>query len=398
MQFNDYFNAAFIQQLMEKQFPQSTITVKEVKHLDVDNSASILVVLTAGTTEKPIGHFGLSVSFNKDGVPLSRNMVMKVKPHGDAIVEMLNSLAGACGPQLRNVYSQFKKQTGFQFTHLKEQEIYSKLPSHLTPEIFGLYTDPETNSYIILMEYLQEVDLLNSVMQVDSWGDEHIKLALKEIAAWHASSLNASSEVNLNLWTDAPSLNYMNSLSPLWNELLENAAEKFPELYNVSRYKKLKNCIENIETYWAELDNHPRTLIHNDFNPRNTCFKRKGNSLKLCAYDWELATFHLPQYDIVEFLSFVLNESNYGLAKQYLEYYREQLQRLSNKFDDRLKFEKGFYLSAIDFGLHRLGMYMMAHSVSPYPFLPRVVNTYFKILGGFDYESFFSNKKYLEEI
>ena len=32
------------------------------------------------------------------------------------------------------------------------------------------------------------------------------------------------------------------------------------------------------------------------------------------------------------------------------------------------------------FGLHRLGMYLMAHALSPYPYLPRVVASYFDTL------------------
>ena len=125
----------------------------------------------------------------------------------------------------------------------------------------------------------------------------------------------------------------------------------------------------------------PKTLVHNDLNPRNTCFKRRADGrLQFCAYDWELATYHVPQYDVVELLCFVLDADRYHLRAGYLEYYRQCLHARTGRFADPAAFRTGFDLAALDFGLHRLGLYLMAHTVSPYPFLPRVVDSYFDTL------------------
>jgi hypothetical protein len=96
-----------------------------------------------------------------------------------------------------------------------------------------------------------------------------------------------------------------------------------------------------------------------------------------CAYDWELATFQIPQYDIAELLCFVLDKNRYHLRDKYLEYYRDELNKLTGLYDDEATFKQEFIWASLNFGIHRLGMYMMAHSVSPYPFLPRVVNSFF---------------------
>jgi aminoglycoside phosphotransferase (APT) family kinase protein len=171
----------------------------------------------------------------------------------------------------------------------------------------------------------------------------------------------------------------MQQLTPLWEALLTNASRS-AGLYSASRVQELRQAIDQIPTYWAALDAMPKTLIHNDFNPRNTCFKTVGGELQLCAYDWELATYHVPQYDVVEFLSFVLDEERYALRLGYLEHYRQALHTLTGSYADADEFRTGAGYAALDFGLHRLGMYMMAHTVSPYPFLPRVVNSYFDTL------------------
>jgi hypothetical protein len=95
------------------------------------------------------------------------------------------------------------------------------------------------------------------------------------------------------------------------------------------------------------------------------------------AYDWELATYHVPQYDAVELLAFVLGPDRYHLRAGYFEYYRQQLHAHTGRFADQAAFAEGTRLATLEFGLHRLGLYLMPHALSPYPFLPRVVESFF---------------------
>ena len=383
----DYLGAPFIESLMRRHAPENDIRVMGVRPLEVDSSASILAALTAGTSEKTIGHFGLAVSFESRGVPQTRRMVLKVKPPGGEIVRMLGSLAAACGGKLAETYPAYQWLTGFQHTHARELEVYGQLSDGLFPELFGLHADLARGTYAILMEYL-EGDLLNSVMTPGRWSDGHLRQALGALASWHARHLDQALPLNPAYWNDAPSRANMVKLTPLWEALLDNAAAKFPELYPAHRVNLLQEVIEAIPAYWQELEAMPKTLVHNDLNPRNVCFKPSGDSVEcrpfvLCAYDWELATYHVPQYDVVELLCFVLEEDRYGLRPAYLEFYRQALHQRTGRHGDAPAFQRGFELAARDFGLHRLGMYLMAHAVGPYPFLPRVVNSYFNTLTQF---------------
>ncbi len=381
MKTSDYFTASFVEKMMQDQEPGSRIKVTKIEEFPVDNSASILSTLNASTTGQEIGHFGLEVSFIKDNKPQQRKMVMKVKPHGKVTASMLTGLADFCGKPLNDVYQKHEKLTGFSNSHIRELEVYKKKPSPIQPEIFGLSVDTENEIFIILMEYLEDVELLNSVMNPEKWTREHIEVALLQMAAWHASNLNLSEGLNLEFWKeDVPGKDYMEQLQPLWKSLLQHASTTLPELYTPENKAILERGIEKIPFYWSELEKMPKTLIHNDFNPRNICFSRKNGDLQLCLYDWELATFHVPQYDVVEFLSFVLIPENYESRLNYLEIYRKELNRLTGKFSNQEEFQKGFAYAALDFGMHRLGMYVMAHSVSPYPFLPRVLHSYFNTL------------------
>ena len=375
-----YCSPPFVEQLMNNFSPEQPIKVLEVERIPVDNSASILVALASGQSERTIGHFGLRVSYQENGAVKSDKMVMKVKPHGTGVVKMLSGLASMCGEPLSGIYQSAEEKTGFKFTHVKEQEVYKKLRAPLIPRIYGVETDFFNDYYIILMEHLEDSVLLNSVMAPEAFTDEHIKAALSQIASWHAEHYNRSLPLVDSYWTDKPSLTMMTSLSGVWESLLDNATTNFPDLYTRSRAKLLASAIERIPQYWNELEQVPKTLIHNDFNPRNVCFKSNGHGLALCLYDWELCTYHIPQYDIVEFLCFVLDRDRYKLRSYYMEHYRSEMEKYIPYFGNADRFQYESELAALDFGLHRLGMYMMAHTVSPYPFLPRVVESYFDLL------------------
>ena len=379
MKISDYLCPAFLEQLMQAHNPCHQIRVQAVVPVPLDNSASILVALTAGLTQQAIGHFGLDVTMHVDGEVRVQRLVLKVKPHGREISAMLASLAQACGGPLAEVYPAYAALTGFEYTHRREVEVYQQHPSSLTPKIWGLYANDDAEEYCVLMEYLEDVTLLNSVMAPEAWTDVHICAALNQLATWHARHLVAQPPQPVGRWDDLHTAAYMQHLTPLWEALLTNAS-RFSALYPARRVRELRQAIEQIPTYWAALEAMPKTLVHNDFNPRNTCFKTVNGELRLCAYDWELATYHVPQYDVVEFLSFVLDEDRYARRLGYLEHYRQALHALTGRYADADEFRTGAGYAALDFGLHRLGLYLMAHTVSPYPFLPRVVNSYFDTL------------------
>ena len=373
----DFLRPIFLEEIMRTHAPERRIRVLAVAPLALDSSASILTALTAGQTDAAIGHFGLAVTLEADGRVQTQRLVLKVKPPGREISAMLASLAQACGEPLATVYPQFAARTGFHHTHRRELAAYQLPATGLAPTIWGVYADDAQEAYCVLMEYLDEVTLLNSVMEPEKWTDAHIRAALTQLAGWHARHLTHSPPHSFD---DQPALAHMRQLAPLWEALVANAATHFPALYPAERQRTLRTAIAQISAYWSLLETMPKTLIHNDLNPRNTFFKTSPDGLRLCAYDWELATWHVPQYDVVELLSFVLDKDRYGLRLGYLEHYRRALHGLTGHYADAAAFRAGAGYAALDFGLHRLGMYLMAHSVSPYPFLPRVVDSYFDTL------------------
>ena len=372
----------FLQTLLRRHAPAQAAEVRAVRPWALDSSTSILSNLTAGRTAQPIGLFGLAVELREAGQGWrTERLVLKAKPHGHAICQMLTGLAQACGGAVAEVYPAFERLTGFADTHWRELAVYAAPTSAATallPRVWGTHADAVSGTYLVLLEDLSAHELLNSARTPAQWTDAHLRAALRQLAAWHACHL-----VPAGGTPPGPAPATWPQLAPLWAALLDHAGRHFSALYTPARQQFLGQLIQEIPGSWATLSAMPKTLIHNDLNPRNTCFRRGADGQpQLVAYDWELATYHLPQYDAVELLCFVLGPDRYHLRAGYFEYYRRQLHAHTGLFADRAAFIEGTRLATLEFGLHRLGLYLMPHTLSPYPFLPRVVESFFAALLG----------------
>lgn len=111
----------------------------------------------------------------------------------------------------------------------------------------------------------------------------------------------------------------------------------------------MNNAITNLQGIMTAVNSAPLTMTHNDCNPRNICLRlplvdgdTKATAISsssseqtipysdhriMCLYDWELATIDVPQHDVAEFLSFVLQPST-PLATwlELINFYRQHLQ------------------------------------------------------------------------
>lgn len=374
-----YFTKEFISEIMSTRYEGKNISVKSVSRFEIDNSASILVTLTSASSDSFIGHYGLEVDYIVDQKSYKRKMVMKVKPHGRAISEMLSGLSNLCSEEVYKTYHPVKEITGFQNTHDKEINIYKSHTADFFPEIFGYYKNEENDLYIVLMEYFNNPIMLNSVMDTNGWDYDKISIGVNAIIKWTDLNYN-NTKWYTKLYNDSRNINQIEKLLPCWNALLENAVNRFPELYNDNLNNKLKFGISKFVELFTKTNNLPKSIIHNDFNPRNAFFKKNGAELNICVYDWELAFEYFPVYDLIEFLSFTSSTIN---EKQIDDFFNKLYLSIRDKRENSITKHEYFdtaLLSAYDFGLHRLGMYMMAHSVSKYPFIPHLVKNYEKIL------------------
>src|SRR4029079_2008195 len=140
-------------------------------------------------------------------------------------------------------------------------------------------------------------------------------------------------------------------------------------------HHQLKNLLLDIDLFKeeAEMINLDKSIIHNDFNSRNIFIDNSGNPI---IYDWELAVIDFKHRDIVEFLSFVLNDDFTSTDLiQYLKYHHTL-----NENECWKEYLKAYKYSIKVYLACRVSFYEVSGILIKYDFSKRVMNNAFKML------------------
>jgi hypothetical protein len=230
---------------------------------------------------------------------------------------------------------------------------------------------------VVALEYVSDAQVTNAWHR--AWIPSEIDATLRGLASIHAVWRDRWEALLSQSWL-APrrSTARMVEMFPLWSALAANARPAFTSWVGPALVKAHESLLCGIDRWWGPLGNGLQTLIHNDFNPRNIMLRGvPGDALRLCAYDWELATIGAPQRDLAEFLCFtVAPETAADDALTWVQRYLSLLEEQTGTTIDPIEWEAGFRAALCDFLIDRLAMYAMIHRFRPQVFLPRVVRTW----------------------
>lgn len=168
-------------------------------------------------------------------------------------------------------------------------------------------------------------------------------------------------------------------------------------LFYFFRVRLVNSFIDNLDRVWQLIESFPQTLVHYDFTPRNVCIRkqeiimddnqnnhfirdRKLNRIS-CIYDWEMATIHAPQHDVVEFLAFVLPATSDVTTRiSFVRFYQEQLEKYSGRSFDSEQFMDVFKAICCVYALHQLSLKTITHSVTRLPYFERAMQSHMGFL------------------
>jgi len=380
-------NAEFFQRLMREQFESEHIKVDSAQPVAHESKgSSIITELTAHKVNKILGHFPYSLALQNDlGKQESKEVMVKVKPLDAEVIMMLNSMAAMCDPRLAQEYNRFKDQLGFRGCHQRELAVMTQKDPRFTrnaPLIYGVYENEEREAYLIVEELMKDMVLMDSADDVSGWTPEHIRVAIKGIAEVHSIWYGREDELRQQPWVmDEPTIESRVEKQRLWEMLGVHAHEEFPEWFSDQDLMQFRDLVKSFPKLWHRIEKMPKTLIHNDFNPRNIAFRKTADGLRLCAYDWELATIHLPQYDVAELLAFTLTgDFTQKEVDDFIEYHRTELEKNTGEEIDPVEWRDGFSLCLADLLVTRMSLYAMAHTFRHYKFMERIHSTYRRLL------------------
>ncbi|MEE8550476.1 MAG: thioester reductase domain-containing protein [Gemmatimonadota bacterium] len=297
----------------------------------------------------------------------------------DAVTQgLLTEVASLCDPELGRQFGRFARVFGFERSHLREPAIYRtpdrRFTRHL-PRCYDIVCNDGEHVWSLAIEYLSNVELLDSSATAEHWTTVHIEEAIRGAAAMHSVWYGRERELRSEPWIASEiGPHEARAMRPLWHALINFADESFADWAGHSLRPILGHIVEGIEYWWGELAAMPCTLIHNDFNPRNLAFRRVGERPVVCAFDWELARIGIPQHDLAELLCFVLpEEADFDQVASWMTLQRRELAANCDQTIDPTLWVRGFLLALQRIAIERLPLYTIAHRFKPQPFLPHVI-------------------------
>lgn len=292
------------------------------------------------------------------------------------------AIADLCSPQLAATFHPFLHLMAYRGGRAREIAISTNGDPRLIgfmPKLFAAVSSEDSTHGGFLEERLVDVDLLDSADTPERWCRAHIEAAVRGLAQIHSVWYRREAELKRQRWL-APGAERLLEARPLWRELACFSAEGFSRAVGEDIAPLLRNLVEDADRWWPECVAMPRSLIHNDFNPRNLALRRGPRGPVLCAYDWELATIGLPQYDLAELLCFVLPEIALEQdAETWIDLHRWALSEATGQAIEASSWRAGFALALRTYMVSRLPFYAMLDRFKPQPFLGTVVSNWLRL-------------------
>ena len=351
---------------------------------------SIISELTAWRSGAPTGLFRYRLA----GGGRTRDVVVKIKPIDRDAIAVGEALAQICDERVASAYARFSDRLGLAGAHEREIGVYGQRdPRFLAhaPGVLGVDANRERGVWTLVLEHIGNARLQNTASQPHLWTPADIDCAIEGLASLQAIWFGRDPELLALPWIGyVIEAAEMARMSDLWVALADHAEPLFAA-WTASSGASLRSIqrrlIWNIERWSPALADQPRTLIHNDFNPRNICLRHDGRRWRLLAYDWELATVGAPQRDLAELLCFLLAPAATDADIEFwIERHRARLEQATGRPIDPRDWQEGFRAALYDLMIARLPMYALVHRVRRQPFLPRVVQTWRRLYERFALE------------
>jgi len=376
------FDAGFFTTLMRQFRNSPELEVHTASPVQNEGAYSIISELSSWKhgSIAGINRYQLTVVDSEVGCR-SESVIVKKKSRDEHLIETAEQIAGLCSDKLGQAFKNFGGDIGLSGSHLREIGIYQQKDERFkrhSPALYGALRDDSQELWALVLEDISGLEMLNTVENITEWRHEHIEAAIRDLAELHAIWYRRENNLRAQPWLGrVVSACRREEMYELWDALAEHAEGRFGHIIGSSARKLQRSLISEIGSRWRSLEQMPRTLIHNDFNSRNIAFRREGDRLQLCAYDWELATLGVPQHDLAELLCFVLKpDAERAEIQYYLDLHRSTLEKASSSSIDSVSWETGFRLSLHDLLVDRFAMYVMVDRFCPQRFLTRVVSTW----------------------
>ena len=376
-----YEQSGFLEHLLRQHFADDSLRVCDRALLSSGSEHSIIGELTSWRHRRRTGLFHYRLTLERRNVRQTLDTMVKAKPGDRDVIEVAETVAAICDVQLARSLHEFRDWVGLRGGHLRELAIYEQADPRLRrymPVCFGTWRDDERGEWGLALEHLEGLALMDATEDPSAWSRAHVDAVIAGLAQIHAVWYDREADLKNQPWIGhTSSLESVVEMTPLWRALASHAAPYLADWTDPAIVRTHQALVDSIGEWWRPLESSPRTLLHNDFSPRNLALRHDEEGFRLCAYDWELATLGAPQRDLAEFLCFVLaGDVSEEEVNRCVELHRATLAAATGRSINADEWRAGFRSALADLLVNRLMFYVMIHRVRQQRFLPRVVRTW----------------------
>jgi thioester reductase-like protein len=324
-----------------------------------------------------IQRYRVTVARGAGFTPITLDALVKTKAADETLKSLTVDLAAVCDPRLGALFDRHRDDLGLTRCHERELALYEVRDARLrrhTPRCFGVLHDPAAARWTLALEYVRDVDTGDVTADAAGWDTPRLAAAIEGLATLQAAGAAVRDAPAGATLVPERTAATMASMADLWAALAEYAGGRFRS-WSPGAARVQRELVETLDRWWPQVLALPQTLVHNDFNPRNLALRITGRGWRLCAFDWELAGYGLPQRDLAELLCFVAGDRTADLpaVAAWAEQHRRALAAAGGPDVDAEAWRAGLALAVRHFIVTRLPMYALIHRFRPQRFLPAVV-------------------------
>ncbi|ASQ47330.1 3-hydroxy-3-methylglutaryl-CoA reductase [Legionella clemsonensis] len=356
-----FFTKDFFEFCLRKQFNDPGLTVEAVNYVPSASEKMALELKHPKKGDHPIGVQRYNLSLVRQNQKETVSLIIKSKISEQQYLQAITHAFEKCGISTTTPLLDYMSQLEFMNVNRKEVTIYEMQKKYeafqqFMPTCYGYFLDEKDGACVLILQYLSDDYLSLDPFNVEKWTQPAIESFINAVSQLHAVWYGRTSELSgFSCFKNVLNANKMQEFMPYWQALasaVEHAAIPF---LSKTDYDLHQQWIHTILKWRPHIDNMKKTLVQNDCVPKNVGINLSSKFTEVYLYDWEIATIHVPQRDLVEFLAYVLPHSfSKELLNSYIERHRQQL-TLHNQYPiDEKEWHFGFLYSAYDYLIQRV--------------------------------------------
>ena len=293
-------------------------------------------------------------------------VLVKVKPPQQKIYNIYKHLLENCGIDVPHHLDSLLDQSEFHLSNIKEGIFfrdYAKQLFPLIPETLGLDIDEAQQICVRVEKHFPATAYLQAEDNAQNWQQTFFDVALKNLA--QVNSLYCKNTPFIENSGYFPNINqsYMEQSTVLWQHFVKFIKHNYAYAIEDSCYRFHTKLVDTISTWYAKVDELPKTLVNGDINPGKIAFIPNHKSqYHFSLFDWECAMISLPQHDYAELLIYTLPDGfDMDLINHWNNIYLDHFNIFSPIELSQADFLQGLKLMIYDLMINRLPLMMMVN-------------------------------------